>query len=146
MISGMDIERENGPQFVPGTCGFSTNQGRAYPGNVEARLEETAPVVGAFAISVLTVFAIVRLTDIWRSRFSTPGYEPEIRMNHRTRRLLFYGVACPLACLIVVLGRSPVIAWLTACAIIGAFAVWEIARWTNLRHDPRHAKRPPDAP
>ena len=78
-------------------------------------------------------------------------------MTDSQRRALLAGVVCPLAAAIIagadyikiILAAICIILLLGAviCSpLIGAFSIWRIVHWFNLRDDPRYAKRPSDAP
>ena len=36
------------------------------------------------------------------------------------------------------------VAWIAFETLVGAYAMWFVVRWFNLRDDPRNANRPPD--
>jgi hypothetical protein len=75
-------------------------------------------------------------------------------MTTSARRLLFWAVAFPAACLIIVVGTAYPNsgAWLMLVLaglsppVIAAAAIRAIVARTNRRDDPRCAKRPPAAP
>jgi hypothetical protein len=66
----------------------------------------------------------------------------------------FFFVAIILPCAVipivvitcVIAARNPEASRAGAATVFGALAIYLVAGWLNQRDDPRHKKRPPDAP